>query len=95
MLALKVAGIERRAFRQQRLGQFENAIQTLEKLIADKELADDAERRAWALSVGHTHRLSNRRRRSRPEASNERLHGQQQSFAAEGQACLRAASAPG
>ncbi|XSC42469.1 hypothetical protein ACF1BQ_029170 [Bradyrhizobium sp. RDT10] len=47
MLALKVAGIERRAFRQQRLGQFENAIQTLEKLIADKELADDAERRAW------------------------------------------------
>lgn len=47
MLALKVAGIERRAFRQQRLGQFENAIQTLEKLIADKELADDAERRGW------------------------------------------------
>ncbi|TYO64576.1 hypothetical protein FXV83_21200 [Bradyrhizobium hipponense] len=47
MLALKVAGSERRAFRQQRLGQFENAIQTLEKLIADKELADDAERRAW------------------------------------------------
>ncbi|HQT86483.1 MULTISPECIES: hypothetical protein [unclassified Acidiphilium] len=47
MLALKVAGVERRAFRQQRLGQFENAIQTLEKLVADKELADDAERRAW------------------------------------------------
>ncbi len=46
-LALKVAGVERRAFRQQRLGQFENAIQTLEKLIVDKELADDAERRAW------------------------------------------------
>jgi replicative superfamily II helicase len=47
ILALKVAGVERRAFRQQRLGQFENAIQTLEKLVADKELADDAERRAW------------------------------------------------
>ena len=37
MLALKVAGIERRAFRQQQLGQFENAIQTLEKMIADKD----------------------------------------------------------
>ena len=47
MLALNVAGVERRAFRQQRLGQFESAIQTLEKLIADKDLANDAERRAW------------------------------------------------
>jgi replicative superfamily II helicase len=47
MLALRVAGCERRAFRQQRLGQFEPAIQTLEKLIGDKDLADDAERRAW------------------------------------------------
>jgi replicative superfamily II helicase len=47
MLALSVAGCERCAFRQQRLGQFEPAIQTLEKLIADKELAGDAERQAW------------------------------------------------
>lgn len=47
MLALRVDGCERRAFRQQRLGQFEPAIQSLEKLIGDKELADDAERRAW------------------------------------------------
>jgi len=47
MLALRVAAYERRAFRQQRLGQFEPAIQTLEKLIGDKDLADDAERRAW------------------------------------------------
>jgi replicative superfamily II helicase len=47
MLALRVAGSERRAFRQQRLGQFEPAIQTLEKLIGDRDLADDAERRAW------------------------------------------------
>jgi replicative superfamily II helicase len=45
--ALKVAGAERRAFRQQRLGLFEEAIQMLQKLIADKDLADDAERRAW------------------------------------------------
>ena len=47
MLALRVAGREQRAFRQQRLGQFEPAIQTLEYVIADKELADDPERRAW------------------------------------------------
>jgi hypothetical protein len=47
MLALRVAGRERRAFRQQRLGQFEPASQTLEYLIDDKELADDPERRAW------------------------------------------------
>jgi replicative superfamily II helicase len=46
-VALRIAGGERRAFRQQRLGQFEGALQTLEKLIADKDLADDPQRRAW------------------------------------------------
>lgn len=46
-LALRVAGTERRAFRLQRLGQFEPALQALEKLIADPELAGDAQRRAW------------------------------------------------
>lgn len=47
LLALRVAGGERRAFRLQRLGQFEPALQTLEKLIDDKDLAGDAQRRAW------------------------------------------------
>ncbi len=47
LLALRVAGGEYRAFRQQRLGQFESALQTLEKLINEKELAGDAQRRAW------------------------------------------------
>jgi replicative superfamily II helicase len=42
-----VAGSERRAFRQQRLGQFEPALQTLEKLTNENELASDAQRRAW------------------------------------------------
>jgi replicative superfamily II helicase len=47
LLALRLAGGERRAFRQQRLGQFEPALQTLDTLIDDKELAGDAQRRAW------------------------------------------------
>jgi len=46
-LVLKVAGAERKAFKLQRLGQFEKALQTLEKLIADNELKGDAQRRAW------------------------------------------------
>lgn len=45
--ALRIAGGERLAFRQQRLGQFEPALQTIEKLIADKDLVDDRQRRAW------------------------------------------------
>ncbi|MCA3644375.1 MAG: DEAD/DEAH box helicase, partial [Methylobacterium sp.] len=49
--ALNVAGVERRAFRLQCLGQHEQAIQTLEKLIADKDLADDAGRRAWLAAL--------------------------------------------
>lgn len=46
-LALKIAGIERKAFKRQRLGQFEPAIEMLEKLIADPDLKDEAQRRAW------------------------------------------------
>jgi replicative superfamily II helicase len=46
-IALRIAGGERRAFRQQRLGQFEAALQTLEKLIADEDLKNDRQRQAW------------------------------------------------
>jgi replicative superfamily II helicase len=46
-LALRVAGAERKAFKLQRLGQFEKALQILEKLMADEELKGDAQRRAW------------------------------------------------
>ena len=46
-LALKVAGSERKAFKLQRLGQFEKAIDLLENLIADPDLKQDAQRRAW------------------------------------------------
>jgi len=38
VLALKVAGAERKAFKLQRLGQFEKALQTLEKLMSEEEL---------------------------------------------------------
>lgn len=46
-LALRVAKVERKAFRLQRLGQYEKALNALEKLIGDEALADDAQRRAW------------------------------------------------
>jgi replicative superfamily II helicase len=46
-LALKVAGTERKAFKLQRLGQYEKAIDLLEKLIADPDLKEEAQRRAW------------------------------------------------
>ena len=46
-LALKVAAIERRAFKLQRLGQYEKSLSALEKLMDDEALADDAQRRAW------------------------------------------------
>ena len=46
-LALRIAGAERKAFRLQRLGHFEQALQLLEKLIADDELKGDSQRRAW------------------------------------------------
>ena len=47
VLALRVAGVERKAFKLQRLGQYEKAMGLLEKLIADSELKDDTQRRAW------------------------------------------------
>ena len=46
-LALKIAGTERKAFKLQRLGQYEKAIDLLEKLIADPDLKQEAQRRAW------------------------------------------------
>lgn len=46
-LALRIAGAERKAFRQQRMGQFEPALATLEQLIVDPEVAADPERVAW------------------------------------------------
>lgn len=46
-LALTVAGVERKAFRLQRLGQYEKAMVLLEQLIAGPELANEAQRRAW------------------------------------------------
>ena len=46
-LSLKVAAVERKAFRFQRLGQYEKALAALETLIGDKALAGDAQRRAW------------------------------------------------
>lgn len=46
-LALKVAGVERKAFKLQRLGQFEKALQLLEELMADEDLKGDTQRRAW------------------------------------------------
>jgi len=46
-LALKLAGVERRAFRLQSLGKYEPALQALEKLIDDPQLAPHPQRRAW------------------------------------------------
>lgn len=46
-LALRVAGAERKAFKLQRFGHFEEALQTLEKLMAEEELKGDRQRRAW------------------------------------------------
>ena len=46
-LALKVAAVERKAFKQQRLGQYEKALAAIEKLVGDEALAADAQRRAW------------------------------------------------
>jgi replicative superfamily II helicase len=47
LVALKIAGLERKAFKLQRLGQYEKAIDLLEKLIADADLKEEAQRRAW------------------------------------------------
>jgi hypothetical protein len=46
-LALKVAGAERKAFKLQRLGQYEKAVDLLETLIADPRLTGEVQRRAW------------------------------------------------
>lgn len=46
-VALKIASAERRAFKLQRLGQHEKALTTIEKLIGDEALQDDAQRVAW------------------------------------------------
>jgi len=46
-VALKIAGVERKAFKLQRLGQYEKAIDLLEKLIIDSDLKMEAQRRAW------------------------------------------------
>ena len=46
-LALKVAAAERKAFKLQRLGQFEKSLLILENLMADDEMKGDAQRRAW------------------------------------------------
>jgi replicative superfamily II helicase len=45
--ALKVAALERRAFRLQQLGQYEKALEALENLLEDEALNVDAQRKAW------------------------------------------------
>ena len=47
VVALKIAGRERRAFRLQRLSQFEEALQMLGKLIRDESLMNDTQHQAW------------------------------------------------
>jgi replicative superfamily II helicase len=50
-VSLRVAAVERRAFRLQRLGQYENALASLEKLMGDEVLATDGQRRAWLAAL--------------------------------------------
>lgn len=50
-LALKVASIERKTFRLQRLGHYEKALAALEKLTGDEALKPDAQRRAWLAAL--------------------------------------------
>lgn len=50
-LALRIAGVERKAFKHQRLGHFEEGIQKLEALIASPELATERRRRAWLYAL--------------------------------------------
>jgi len=57
-LALRIAGGERKAFQQQRMGQFEPALATLDELISDPEVAKDPERTAWLSAISSAHRLS-------------------------------------
>ena len=46
-LALKVAAVERKVVKLQRLGQYEKALTAIEKLMGDEALEADAQRRAW------------------------------------------------
>ena len=46
-LLIKMAAVERKAFRFQQLGQFEKALAAMETLIYDEALAGDTQRRAW------------------------------------------------
>ena len=46
-IALKVAAVERKAFKYQRLGQYEKALAALKTMMDDKALAPDQQRRAW------------------------------------------------
>ncbi|MGY2049174.1 DEAD/DEAH box helicase [Methylobacterium sp. JK268] len=59
MLALKVAAVERKAFRLQRLGQYEKALAAIETLMGDVALKADAQRRAWlaALAARIAHQM--------------------------------------
>lgn len=51
-VALKVAAVERRAFKLQRLGQYEKALSALETLMGDEALSADPQRRAWLAASG-------------------------------------------
>ena len=46
-LALRVAAVERKAFKHQRLGEYRKAITLLENTIADEELTSDKRWKAW------------------------------------------------
>ena len=46
-VALKVAAVERRVFKLQRLGRYEGALADLEKILHDDALASDRQRLAW------------------------------------------------
>lgn len=46
-LALRVAGVERKAFKFQKLGQHEKALALLEGMIADPDMKTEDQRRAW------------------------------------------------
>lgn len=50
-LALSIAGNERRAFRLQRLGSFEEALDVLETLASGGKLAADPQRHAWVSAL--------------------------------------------
>lgn len=51
-LPLKLAAIERKAFRYLCLGQHDKALARIEGLMQDEELKDEAQRQAWLAAVG-------------------------------------------